>query len=553
MSLRLNKMILMFMAAIMLLSLFSLNSMTAHAAYVEGDIWIGTDGQQMTAAEANRWTYQQDGDGIFLTSYTGSIVNGKIVGCVPASINGVPVTNMYGTFRDIMDLVEAPVIPNTVTDMTDTFNGCSSLTEAPVIPSSVTTMANTFMFCESLTTAPVIPDSVTSLDCTFYYCSSLTKAPEIPSSVTNMNSTFFYCTSLEEASTIPDSVTNMTATFYSCTSLKEAPAIPNSVTQITSCFADCQQIYGETTIPEALKVDETIFKHCKATVSGQVTDGSGNGVANVSIVATDADGNELTGTTDSNGNYSITGFEQVGDYDIKATINSLSASKSISLVRYENGIANLSLSESGTGSTGDTDEQDPDPTPGTDPDPDPAPGTTTNGTVDGNMSIYGTVEPIIIIDITLPVNGLQFTINADRTISWIDTEVISNSPAPLNVSIIYADKATLAAEEVGVYNIDGAPSLVEDNRFSDWNNLSRAESKANIAISVNGENISSASTTNPIEIGNILSAYGEDTDGNFQANPQTLDINGSAFYGKAWDNSEDLLFKYDTVLAFAMT
>ena len=170
----------------------------------------------------------------------------------------------------------------------------------------------------------------------------------------------------------------------------------------------------------------------------------------------------------------------------------------------------------------------------------------------GNMEIYGNVEPIQMIDVVLPVNGLQFTINADRTISWVDSEITSNSPAPLVVSLIEAGVATLSGEEVGTYNVSGAPTLVADDRFSVWNNLTKAQSKANIAISVNGTNISTASSSNPVSVGEIASAYGEDASGNFQANPQTLALEGSALYGKAWDNDVVLKFKYDTVIEFAI-
>lgn len=170
----------------------------------------------------------------------------------------------------------------------------------------------------------------------------------------------------------------------------------------------------------------------------------------------------------------------------------------------------------------------------------------------GDMEIYGTVEPVQMIDVTLPLDGLKFTINADRTITWVDGTITSNSPAPLVVTMIEAGEATLEGAEVGTYNVNGAPALVADNAFADWNNLTKAQSKANIAISVNGENISTASDATPVALGEIASAYGEDGSGNFQANPQTLDVEGSALYGKSWDNASDLLFKYDTVLEFAM-
>ena len=61
-----------------------------------------------------------------------------------------------------------------------------------------------------------------------------------------------------------------------------------------------------------------------------------------------------------------------------------------------------------------------------------------------------------------------------------------------------------------------------------------------------------ADSASPVALGDVASAYGEDEFGAFQADPQTLDLEGSALYGKAWDNSEDMLYKYDTVIEFAM-
>lgn len=171
----------------------------------------------------------------------------------------------------------------------------------------------------------------------------------------------------------------------------------------------------------------------------------------------------------------------------------------------------------------------------------------------GNLDIYGTVEPISMIDVTLPVDGLRFTIKADRTIAWQDAEITSRCPAPLSISMINSGEATLTEDEVGQYNIGGAPALAADNKYDDWDNLTRAQTKADIAISVNEQNISTATADTPVDLGDIASAFGVDDTGAYQANPQTLAIKGSALYGKAWDNTADLLFKYDTVIEFAMT
>ncbi len=112
------------------------------------------------------------------------------------SINGIPITNMFGTFKDCTSLKTSPKIPNSVTNMNYTFDGCISLTTAPAIPNSVTDMASTFAGCTSLATAPTMPNGVTYMGDTFYGCTSLTTAPAIPNSVTDMYNTFYYCTSL---------------------------------------------------------------------------------------------------------------------------------------------------------------------------------------------------------------------------------------------------------------------------------------------------------------------------------------------------------------------
>lgn len=124
----------------------------------------------------------------------------------------------------------------------------------------------------------------------------------------------------------------------------------------------------------------------------------------------------------------------------------------------------------------------------------------------GDMEVVGTVKPITMIDVTLPLDGLQFTINADRTITWTEAQITSNSAAPLTVAMIEAGVAVLSPEEEGTYNVGGAPALAADDAYSDWDNLSRAETKAKIAISVNGENISTADSEAPVALGEIVSA-----------------------------------------------
>lgn len=119
------------------------------------NIGIAEDG---TSVNLDLWTYtlidnayyrlsgDDTGCGLYSYGYSNShIVNGKIVGSVPAYIKGpegkfLPVTSMSGTFEECTSLTVAPVIPSGVTDMVYTFFNCTSLTTAPEIPSGVTDM-----------------------------------------------------------------------------------------------------------------------------------------------------------------------------------------------------------------------------------------------------------------------------------------------------------------------------------------------------------------------------------------------------------------------------
>lgn len=132
-------------------------------------MWIGTDGEQMTPEEASQWEYDNDNtnNGIWLKEYTGEYVEGKIVGCVPATINSKPVTSMKETFNWCQYLELAPEIPNSVIDLTGAFANCDALTIAPQIHDSVTNMSHTFEYCWRLTTAPQIPSSVEDLSYAF--------------------------------------------------------------------------------------------------------------------------------------------------------------------------------------------------------------------------------------------------------------------------------------------------------------------------------------------------------------------------------------------------
>ena len=180
-------------------------------------------------------------------------------GAILESINGEPVTSMYGTFGFCKFLTDdgIPTIPSGVTNMSHTFSSCESLKDLSslVIPSSVIYMQNTFQNCTALVTAPAIPNSVTEMWGVFNYCTSLVTAPDMSNatSVTTIARTFWGCTALVDLSdfSIPSSVTDMEDTFWGCTSLVTAPAIPDGVTKMYSTFYGCTALVGTIEIPIA--------------------------------------------------------------------------------------------------------------------------------------------------------------------------------------------------------------------------------------------------------------------------------------------------------------
>lgn len=507
----------------------------AYAAY-EDEVWIDTDGKEMTAEEKANWYSTSVDDGIKVSYRTQEYINGKFVdkelvngqitGKVPATINGKAVTSMEGAFANCKSLVKAPVIPNTVTNMYLIFRGCKSLTEVPAISASVTYIREAFRGCESLTEVPAIPDTVEDMQGIFYGCKSLTKAPAIPNKVTNID-----------------------GAFSGCTSLRQAPVIPDSVTSMEYAFQNCQQLYGKVELPSDAYKDNTIFNNCKTIITGKVTDlQSGKPIKGVTIDYTYGSGVvaikppqfSLWGTdptddmkvatnniTDSQGNYIITTGCNSGPITVTASYGDQTASESFNLNIYQNKEVNFKFD---IPNSGEIEIPDPDVPLG------PTPGTPMDGKVNGNMPVYGTVNPINIIDVTLPIS-MTFVIKADRTLQKPqDIKIESNCPAPLNTCILSINKS------------DNAPDLVAPDTYTDeqWNNLTKAKTYKEIALTMNSQDLSVVGNN----LGNLRSAFNAADPST--PNTQELNLDLDVKYGKAWNNSQDYSFTYNTVFEFSM-
>lgn len=201
-------------------------------------------------------------------------------GTILESINGEPITSIWGTFTQCSKLATAPIIPSGVKHMANAFSHCSALTEAPKLPDGVVTMQWAFQYCRALhtytgSTDPdgdfsgyVIPSNVTNINQTFADCSNLIIAPDMSKavSITTMYETFRNCSKLTTAPNLNNctQVTRMEGTFLGCSSLKASPTIPNSVTNMQSTFGNCVALTTVSIIPNSVTDMGGTFSGCSS-------------------------------------------------------------------------------------------------------------------------------------------------------------------------------------------------------------------------------------------------------------------------------------------------
>ena len=185
-------------------------------------------------------------------------------GPILETVSGAPVTDMYKTFAQCVNMTIAPRIPAYVNTLGGTFDGCTSLSETPDLSylTNLTDLGFTFTGCTALTEAPVIPDGVQFMTATFQGCTALIETPDIPDSVQSMVSTFADCQKITKAPHIPNGVTDLTYTFTGCYELAETPDIPDSVTNMSCTFSYCRALTVAPTIPEGVTDLTRIFDGC---------------------------------------------------------------------------------------------------------------------------------------------------------------------------------------------------------------------------------------------------------------------------------------------------
>ena len=166
-------------------------------------------------------------------------------------------------------------------------------------------------------------------------------------------------------------------------------------------------------------------------------------------------------------------------------------------------------------------------------------------TASASTQVVGVVDSVSTLDVVTPLD-LKFFIRADRTLDTEAAYIESNTASPLDVNVIEVEK--IVKDEYIV-----APDLVSeaDAATIDWNNLTVTKTRNNIHIQLNDVDLALAG--GDTYIGNIRSAYGEDDEGNFVADPKYLKMELTQVkYGKAWDNLEEETFGYIVGLEFSL-
>lgn len=152
------------------------------------------------------------------------------------------------------------------------------------------------------------------------------------------------------------------------------------------------------------------------------------------------------------------------------------------------------------------------------------------------IGIKGTVSAISTLDITVPVQPLEFTINNDGVFSSDAKQIENHTAVP-----VYAYMTE-------VYGASGNyPALVNANAYGDWSGLDHDATIARMALQMNGNDLSSIYKTDSAtksDTGNYIALGSIDKDTGVLG----MQLTGNS--GKAWNNATDIVFTYKANMLF---
>ena len=146
-----------------------------------------------------KYTYNKGDTDTFGTNWSVRVIDKskETYETIITSVAGKPVTHMFYTYGDCVNLVEAPAIPNGIVSMECAFINCSKLDITPNIPDTVVNLSEAFEDCTLLTTIQNIPKNAVNLYKAFAGCSNISEINIIiPKSADCISMTFYNCTNL---------------------------------------------------------------------------------------------------------------------------------------------------------------------------------------------------------------------------------------------------------------------------------------------------------------------------------------------------------------------
>jgi len=150
------------------------------------------------------WQYTVENNKAALVAYTGDALTVK----TPATVEGLPVTALSGTFKDNTDIVSASVSSGVTVIGEGAFQGCSKLVFVSVSSTVRTIGEGAFQDCARLMSV-ILPNSVTTVEKqAFMGCSSLDDVVLGSGLRTIGEDVFRNCTALETF-TIPSNITSI--------------------------------------------------------------------------------------------------------------------------------------------------------------------------------------------------------------------------------------------------------------------------------------------------------------------------------------------------------
>lgn len=152
------------------------------------------------------------------------------------------------------------------------------------------------------------------------------------------------------------------------------------------------------------------------------------------------------------------------------------------------------------------------------------------------IGIKGTVSAISTLDVTVPVQPLEFTISNEGAFSSEAKSITNHTAVP-----VYAYLTE-------VYGSSGDyPALVSGDAYGDWSGLDHDATIARMALQINGNELSTIYKTDS-SIKSDTSAY--IALGSIDADTGTLGMQLTGNSGKAWNNATDVEFAYKANMLF---